>query len=136
MFTNGCFDILHPGHIHCLKTARDAGDVLVLGMNDDESVKGLKGQGRPVLAQEQRAEILSALEIVDYVVLFHESTPYELVKAVQPDVLVKGGDYREEEVVGRDVVMARGGYVLIVPPLPGVSTTEIIRKIQCMSEGS
>jgi D-beta-D-heptose 7-phosphate kinase/D-beta-D-heptose 1-phosphate adenosyltransferase len=135
VFTNGCFDILHPGHIHCLKTARDAGDVLVLGMNDDESVKGLKGAGRPVLAQDQRAEILSALEIVDYVVLFHESTPYELVKAVQPDVLVKGGDYREEEVVGRDVVMARGGYVLIVPPLPGVSTTEIIRKIQSLGEG-
>jgi len=132
VFTNGCFDILHPGHIHCLKTARDAGDTLVVGVNDDESVKGLKGEGRPVLPESQRAEILSALEMVDFVVLFSESTPYELVKAVQPDVLVKGGDYRAEDVVGRDVVMARGGHVLIVEPLPGVSTTEIIRRIRAM----
>ena len=134
VFTNGCFDILHPGHIHCLKTARDAGDVLVVGMNDDESVRGLKGGGRPVLPQDQRAEILAALEIVDFVVLFHEATPYELIRAVQPDVLVKGGDYREEEVVGRDVVRARGGYVMIVEPLPGVSTTAIIGRIRKLGD--
>ena len=130
VFTNGCFDILHPGHIHCLKMAGDQGDLLVVGVNDDESVRGLKGAGRPVLPVEQRMEILASLFFVDYVVPFPESTPLELVTAVQPDVLVKGGDYNEYEVVGRDVVLARQGRVLIVPPLPGFSTTEIIRKIK------
>jgi rfaE bifunctional protein nucleotidyltransferase chain/domain len=135
VFTNGCFDILHPGHIHSLKQARDAGDVLVVGMNDDYSVRGLKGAGRPILPQEQRAEILAALAVVDYVVLFHEPTPYELINTVLPDVLVKGGDYREEEVVGRDVVMARGGRLLIVEPLRGFSTTDLIDKIKSYRSG-
>jgi rfaE bifunctional protein nucleotidyltransferase chain/domain len=134
VFSNGCFDIMHPGHIHSLKQARDAGDVLVVGMNDDESVRGLKGQGRPILPQEQRSEILASLFFVDYVVLFGEPTPYELVKAVQPDVLVKGGDYNEADVVGRDIVMARGGRLIIVEPLPGFSTTELINRIRGLKD--
>lgn len=134
VFTNGCFDVLHPGHIHSLKQARAAGDALVVGMNDDDSVRGLKGAGRPILPQEQRSEILAALVYVDFVVLFHEPTPYELIKAVQPDVLVKGGDYKAEDVVGRDVVMARGGRLIIVDPLPGFSTTELINKIRGLKD--
>lgn len=129
VFTNGCFDILHPGHIHCLKRAKEAGDVLVVGVNDDDSVRGLKGDGRPINPQDQRAEVLAGVFFVDYVVLFPELTPLELVKAALPDVLVKGGDYRKEDVVGRDVVESRGGKLLIVEPLPGFSTTELINKI-------
>jgi rfaE bifunctional protein nucleotidyltransferase chain/domain len=132
VFTNGCFDILHPGHIHCLKLAAGEGDVLVVGVNDDESVRGLKGPDRPILPQDQRAELLSALFFVDYVVLFPEPTPLELVKAVLPDVLVKGGDYRKSEVVGRDIVEGRGGKLIIVDPLPGFSTTDMINRIMAL----
>ena len=134
VFTNGCFDVLHPGHLHCLKLARDAGDVLVVGVNDDESVRGLKGPDRPIVEEAHRAEALAALFFVDYVTLFPEATPLELVKAVLPDVLVKGGDYSESEVVGRDVVEGRGGRLMIVEPLPGFSTTELIRKILAIGD--
>ena len=134
VFTNGCFDILHPGHIHCLKQAKAEGDVLVIGMNDDKSVTGLKGPGRPIIPEAQRAEILASLFFVDYVVLFPEPTPFELVSAVLPDVLVKGGDYSRDEVVGRDIVEARGGKLVIVQPLPGFSSTELIRKISRFKE--
>lgn len=134
VFSNGCFDILHPGHLHCLKKAKDEGDVLVVGVNDDESVRGLKGPHRPIIPQEQRVEILAALFFVDYVVLFTEATPFELVKAVQPDVLVKGGDYRKSEIVGRDIVELRGGKVVVVDPLPGFSSTELIKKISAFGK--
>ncbi len=134
VFTNGCFDVLHPGHLYCLKLAREAGDALVVGVNDDGSVRGLKGPDRPIVREEHRAEALAALFFVDYVVLFPEPTPLELVKAVLPDALVKGGDYAEREVVGRDVVEGRGGRLMIVEPLPGFSTTELIRKIIAMGD--
>ena len=130
VFTNGCFDILHPGHIHCLKRARDLGDALVVGVNDDHSVRGLKGPNRPILPEAQRAEILAALFFVDYVALFPEPTPLELVQAVQPDVLVKGGDYTPDNVVGASDVLSRGGRVVIIPLTPGQSTSGIINKLR------
>jgi D-beta-D-heptose 7-phosphate kinase/D-beta-D-heptose 1-phosphate adenosyltransferase len=127
VFTNGCFDILHVGHVHCLEKAKFFGDRLVVGLNSDESVRRLKGKNRPVMDQNDRAAILSALECVDLVVIFYEDTPLRLIRALTPAVLVKGGDYRPEDVVGRDVVEESGGRVEIVPVLPGKSTTGILR---------
>jgi D-beta-D-heptose 7-phosphate kinase/D-beta-D-heptose 1-phosphate adenosyltransferase len=128
-FTNGCFDLLHPGHLHSLRVAREQGDALFVGLNSDESVRRLKGPGRPVLPLRSRAELLSALRFVDYVVPFDEDTPAELIAAVLPDVLVKGGDYDESDVVGADIVRSRGGDVVIVPLLEGFSTTVLLREL-------
>ena len=125
VFTNGCFDILHIGHIRYLADAKKLGDVLVVGLNSDSSVSRIK-PGRPVVPEEQRAEVLSALIMVDFVVLFQEETPYELIKEVRPDVLVKGADWKPEDIVGNDIVKD----VRTIPFVEGVSTSEIIRKIK------
>ncbi|MSS73911.1 MAG: D-glycero-beta-D-manno-heptose 1-phosphate adenylyltransferase [Candidatus Latescibacteria bacterium] len=130
VFTNGCFDILHRGHEVYLGEAKGLGDILVVGLNDDASVRRLKGPGRPVNPVEVRARALSALSCVDYVLIFQEDTPERLVAAVRPDVLAKGGDYRIEEVVGGDFVRSYGGKVVTLTRVEGVSTTEILRKIQ------
>jgi D-beta-D-heptose 7-phosphate kinase/D-beta-D-heptose 1-phosphate adenosyltransferase len=129
-FTNGCFDLLHPGHVRYLAAARALGDVLVVGLNDDASVRRLKGPGRPVMTAAERAEVLGALACVDHVVLFGEDTPRALIRALAPDVLVKGADWLPEDIVGRDEVLARGGRVERVPLVPGVSTSELLRRIR------
>lgn len=129
VFTNGCFDILHVGHKRYLQQAATLGDILVVGVNSDASVRRLKGPTRPVNNEQDRAEMLSALGFIDYVVIFDEDTPYELIKKIKPDVLVKGGDYKPEEVVGKDIVEARGGRLELISFVEGKSTTNIIRKI-------
>ena len=129
VFTNGCFDILHVGHKRYLEQASALGDIFVIGVNSDDSVRRLKGASRPINSEQDRMEILSALGFVDYVVLFDEDTPYELIKKVQPDVLVKGGDYTVDQVVGKDIVEARGGRVELIKFVEGKSTTKIINKI-------
>lgn len=130
VFTNGCFDLLHVGHTRYLQAARKLGDVLVVGVNTDRSVRGLKKSAeRPIVPDSQRAEVLAALACVDYVVLFDEPDPYALIRAVQPDVLVKGGDWEPDQIVGRDIVEGRGGRVLAIPLVPGVSTTALVQKI-------
>lgn len=130
VFTNGCFDVLHAGHVRYLAFARRQGDVLVVGLNSDASVRRLKGDGRPVNAEDDRAEVLAALASVDYVTVFDEDTPLELIRALQPDVLVKGEDWKDKGVVGRDVVEARGGKVVLAPLLEGRSTTAIVARIR------
>ena len=130
VFTNGVFDLLHPGHVDVLRAARLRGDALVVGVNSDASVKRLKGPERPVRSEAERAYVLGALECVDAVVLFEEDTPLELVRLLEPDVIVKGGDYSPETVVGAREVRARGGEVVIVPLTPGQSTTSIIEKLR------
>lgn len=131
VFTNGCFDLLHAGHVRSLRDARALGDVLVVGLNADASVRRLgKGDGRPILPQEDRAEVLAALSSVDYVCIFDEDTPLDLIRAVEPDVLVKGGDWAPDAIVGADAVTARGGRVANVPYHRGLSTTDIIRRIR------
>lgn len=129
VFTNGCFDIIHSGHIDYLSKAKSLGDILIVGLNSDRSVRNLKGEQRPILPEGDRAIILDALKPVDYVVVFDEDTPYRLIQIVQPDFLVKGGDYRAEEVVGYDIVTQKGGKVVIFPYLEGKSTSLIINKI-------
>ena len=130
VFTNGCFDLLHVGHTRYLQAARELGEVLVVGVNTDRSVRGLKkGTARPIVPDSQRAEVLAALGCVDYVVLFDEPDPYALIRVVQPDVLVKGGDWKPEHIVGRDLVEGRGGRVLAIPLVPGISTTALVQKI-------
>jgi rfaE bifunctional protein nucleotidyltransferase chain/domain len=128
VFTNGCFDILHIGHVRCLKEAKSLGDLLVVGLNSDRSVSCIKPE-RPVNPQDQRAEVLASLEMVDYVTIFDEETPYELIKLLRPDVLVKGGDWKKEEIVGSDI--AKVTYSL--PYVKGVSTSAIIEKIKKLS---
>jgi len=130
VFTNGCFDLLHIGHTRYLRDARALGDCLIVGINSDASVRAIKPDGRPIVPQEQRAEVLAALACVDYVVIFDEPDPRILIAAVQPDVLVKGGDWPIEQIVGRDIVQARGGAVLTIPLVPDVSTTMLVRRIQ------
>jgi D-beta-D-heptose 7-phosphate kinase/D-beta-D-heptose 1-phosphate adenosyltransferase len=130
VFTNGVFDILHPGHLRYLQQARTLGDVLIIGLNSDASVRRNKGPERPINSESERAEILAALECVDAVVIFDEETPAEIIRAIQPDVLVKGADWAEDAIVGRDTVEARGGRVVRVAIEPGFSTTEIIQKIR------
>lgn len=131
VFTNGCFDLLHVGHVHYLQEARRQGDVLVVGLNTDASVRRLgKGSDRPIHKEKERALVLSALECVDYVCLFAEDTPLELIRAVEPDVLVKGADYRPEQVVGRELVESRGGRLHLVPLVEGASTTHLLRRIR------
>jgi len=130
VFTNGCFDILHAGHVDLLEKARGFGDVLIVGLNSDASVERLKGAGRPINAVEHRARVLLALSVVDYVSVFDEDTPFELVWTICPDVLVKGGDYTPDTIVGRGIVEEHGGRVEVVALLPGQSTSAIIRKIR------
>jgi len=131
VFTNGCFDVLHPGHVDLLQRARALGDTLVLGLNSDESVKMLgKGDDRPLNSQEERACVLAALECVDYIIIFHESTPLEVIKAVRPQVLVKGGDWPVDQIVGNDIVTKAGGKVLSLELLEGYSTTGFLEKVR------
>jgi D-beta-D-heptose 7-phosphate kinase/D-beta-D-heptose 1-phosphate adenosyltransferase len=130
VFTNGCFDLLHPGHIRTLEEARQLGDALIVGLNSDASVRQLKGDGRPVIPERERAEILAALECVDAVVIFDEPTPREIISRLLPDVLVKGGDWPGDQIVGREEVEAAGGRVVLAPVVPGYSTSEILRKIR------
>jgi D-beta-D-heptose 7-phosphate kinase/D-beta-D-heptose 1-phosphate adenosyltransferase len=125
VFTNGCFDLIHIGHVRCLRAAKEYGDVLVVGLNSDRSVSLIKPE-RPVMPQAQRAEVLASLETVDYVAIFDEETPYELIKLLQPDVLVKGGDWKKEEIVGFDIVKE----TFSIPYIQGISTTKIIEKIK------
>lgn len=130
VFTNGCFDLIHQGHIDYLAKAKDLGDCLIVGLNTDESVRRLKGQSRPIQDEKSRAIIMASLCFVDYVVLFNEDTPYELIKSVEPDVLVKGADYKIEDIVGYDIVNNKGGQVVTIHYLEGFSTTNIINKIK------
>jgi D-beta-D-heptose 7-phosphate kinase/D-beta-D-heptose 1-phosphate adenosyltransferase len=130
VFTNGCFDLLHPGHIRSLEQARALGDILIVGLNSDASVRQLKGQGRPVIPERERAEILAALESVDAVVIFDDLTPREVIARLLPDVLVKGGDWPGDQIVGREEVEAAGGRVVLAPVVPGYSTTDILKKIR------
>jgi rfaE bifunctional protein nucleotidyltransferase chain/domain len=130
VFTNGCFDLLHPGHIKLLEAARVLGDILIVGLNSDDSVFTLKGPGRPVIPQHERAEILAGLECVDAVVIFEELTPQKTVAALLPDILVKGGDWPGNQIVGREEVEAAGGQVVLIDVVQGYSTTELLRKIR------
>jgi D-beta-D-heptose 7-phosphate kinase/D-beta-D-heptose 1-phosphate adenosyltransferase len=132
VFTNGCFDILHVGHVTLLAQAKALGDKLILGLNSDNSVKRLKGEQRPVNKESDRAIVLSALASVDAVILFSEDTPQELLQALRPDVLVKGGDYTKEQIVGADYIEQQGGQVVIVPFIKGYSTTETLAKIHAL----
>jgi rfaE bifunctional protein nucleotidyltransferase chain/domain len=130
VFTNGVFDLLHPGHIDLLTTARAAGDALVVGLNSDDSVRRLKGPSRPIRTEADRAYVLAALECVDQVVTFSEDTPLELVNRLRPDVIVKGGDYDEDTIVGAREVTSWGGRVIVVPLTPNQSTTKIIERMK------
>ncbi len=130
VFTNGVFDLLHPGHVRYLQDARALGDALLVGVNADESVRRNKGPNRPINPQEERAEVLSALACVDAVVIFAEDTPAEIIRIVQPDILVKGADWAADAIVGRDTVEARGGKVVRIPVEDGYSTTTIVERIR------
>lgn len=136
VFTNGVFDLLHPGHVRYLDQARGLGDVLIVGVNSDRSVRAIKGQGRPITPEHERAEILAALMSVDASVIFDEDTPHEIIAAIQPDVLVKGADWAEDAIVGRDIVERRGGRVVRIPVQPGHSTTAIVQKIAKSAPGT
>ncbi|MGH7206587.1 MAG: D-glycero-beta-D-manno-heptose 1-phosphate adenylyltransferase [Nitrospiraceae bacterium] len=136
VFTNGCFDLIHIGHTRYLQAARELGDLLVVGVNSDASLRALnKGAGRPIVPDAQRAEVLSALACVDYVVLFDEPDPGRLIADLQPDILVKGGDWAPDQIIGREIVEARGGTVRTIPLVPGVSTTSLVQKIQATKTG-
>jgi len=128
VFTNGCFDILHKGHIHYLSEASELGDILVVGLNSDQSVKRIKGENRPYQDENSRALVLAALSFVDYVVIFNEDTPHDLIKELGPEVLVKGGDYKAKEIVGYDTVISSGGEVVIIDFVEGYSSSSVIRK--------
>lgn len=130
VFTNGCFDILHLGHIDYLSKARSTGDVLIIGLNTDDSVRRLKGSSRPINDENARARILASFNFVDAVVLFNEDTPYDLIKAIQPDILVKGSDYKPEDIVGYDILKAKDGEVITIDFLEGYSTSGIADKIK------
>jgi len=130
VFTNGCFDLLHPGHVRYLAQARALGDALIVAINSDRSVRELKGKGRPILNEQERAEVLSALESVNFVVVFDEQTPQQLIAALLPDILVKGGDWTIDTIVGREEVEAAGGQVFSLPYVEQQSTSEIIARIQ------
>jgi len=130
VFTNGCFDLVHLGHVDYLEKARKLGDRLVIGLNSDDSVAQLKGAGRPIIDEQSRARILAAMEFVDAVVLFGEETPYDMIGAVVPDILVKGDDYLAEDIVGSDIVSNKGGQVVTIPLVKGYSTSDIIARIR------
>ena len=130
VFTNGCFDLLHRGHVHVLREAKACGDLLITGINSDSSVKQIKGPARPVLPESDRCELLGAMEMVDFVILFNEPDPHDLISAVRPDVLVKGGDWNAEKIIGADLVEEAGGRVAVVPYIKGFSTTELIERVK------
>ncbi|MFQ5904663.1 MAG: D-glycero-beta-D-manno-heptose 1-phosphate adenylyltransferase [Candidatus Binatia bacterium] len=130
VFTNGCFDLLHPGHLHLLREAKKLGDLLIVAVNSDSSVKKIKGPHRPILPKVERAELIGALEMVDYVTSFDEPDPYNVVKELRPNVLVKGGDWANDKIVGREVVEEDGGKVAVIPFLEGYSTTQIIERMR------
>ncbi len=132
VFTNGVFDLLHPGHVRYLTQARALGDELIVGVNSDRSVKAIKGDERPITPESERAEILAALACVDAVVVFDENDPHSLIAELQPDVLVKGADWAEDAIIGRDLVEARGGRVVRIPVEPGYSTSAIVEKIRAI----
>ncbi len=129
VFTNGCFDVLHPGHARYLWAARNLGDYLIVGLNSDRSVRSIKGSKRPIMHEQARAELLAALECVDSVLIFDEDDPYKIIRHLLPDVLVKGGDWSEDEIIGADVVKEAGGEVVRVPFVPGFSTSDMIKRI-------
>lgn len=129
VFTNGCYDLIHVGHIRCFKEGKKLGDIMVVAVNSDRSVRALKGPRRPIVPQEERAEILAALECVDYVTIFDQDTPREIISLLKPDILVKGGDWTVDTIVGRDIVEAYGGKVLSLPLVAGVSTTAMVNAI-------
>jgi D-beta-D-heptose 7-phosphate kinase/D-beta-D-heptose 1-phosphate adenosyltransferase len=129
-FTNGCFDILHVGHVRYLREAKKTADVLVLALNSDSSVRSIKGEKRPLMNEKERAEILAALECIDFVTIFPELTPLELINYLKPDILIKGGDWPEEKVVGGEEIKKWGGRVAIIPEVEGKSTTNIVEKIK------
>lgn len=129
VFTNGCFDIIHPGHIDYLSKAADQGDVLIIGLNSDDSVRKIKGENRPVLNENARSLILASLHFVDAVVIFDEETPYNLIQNIKPDILVKGSDYEIDDIIGADIVTKSGGQVKTIDLLPGYSSSEIMKKI-------
>ena len=129
VFTNGCFDLLHPGHVRLLQSARQLGDLLIVASNSDESVGRLKGEGRPILPEQERLFMLTALACVDYVVLFQEETPIPLLEKLRPDILVKGMEYRHDQVVGHELVESYGGTVARIPLVEGLSTTDILKRI-------
>jgi len=130
IFTNGCFDIMHRGHVQYLQAARELGDVLIVGLNNDDSVRKLKGINRPVNSEIDRAIVLSALQDVDHVVIFTEDTPYKLINTIKPDILVKGGDWKPEDIVGSDIVLKSGGEVLSLDFIKGYSTTKTIKELE------
>ena len=130
VFTNGCFDILHAGHVDIFQQARNMGDALVVAVNSDISIKKIKGEKRPVVPQAQRMQVLAALEAIDYVVIFEEENPLKIIKELQPDILVKGGDWPIETIVGREIVEKKGGKVISVPLMEGISTTNIIEEVK------
>ena len=130
VFTNGCFDILHPGHTRYLHAARTLGDYLVVAVNTDQSVRAIKGEGRPILSQDARTELLAALSCVDGVVIFDEENPLRVIQYLVPHILVKGGDWKEDEIIGADVVQKAGGEVRRIPYISGFSTTDLIKKIK------
>lgn len=129
VFTNGCFDLLHAGHVHLLKRARRLGDALVVAVNSDRSLRRLKGKGRPLVKETERIEVLAALEMVDYVVVFSGATPAALIRGVRPHVLVKGGDWKKSQIVGRETVEANGGVVRVIPLRKGLSSSGLIQRI-------
>lgn len=130
VFTNGCFDILHIGHVRLLKKAESFGDWIVVAINSDSSIRHLKGPTRPIFSEKERSELLASLSCVDFVTIFDEPTPLEIITEIQPDILVKGGDYKVQNVIGRDVVESYGGRVEIVPLIEGYSTTQILKKLK------
>jgi D-beta-D-heptose 7-phosphate kinase/D-beta-D-heptose 1-phosphate adenosyltransferase len=130
VFTNGCFDLLHRGHVHVLRQAKAAGDLLIVALNSDRSVKAIKGSSRPILPESDRIELISAMEMVDYVIIFDEPDPYRVIAAIKPNVLAKGGDWSTEKIVGADIVEQAGGRVIVIPYLRGFSTSEIIERIR------
>jgi len=129
VFTNGCYDLIHIGHVRCFRDSKKLGDVLIVAINSDRSVRSIKGPTRPVIPQDERAEIMSALKSVDYVTIFDQCDPLQIIASIRPDILVKGGDWDLDTIIGRDVVVSYGGKVFALPLVPGVSTTQIINKV-------
>ena len=130
VFTNGCFDLVHRGHVEVLANTADLGDRLIIGLNSDTSIHKLKGEKRPIIDENSRAILLASLQFIDAIVLFSESTPYQLIEAILPDILAKGGDYKEQEITGHELVLRNGGEVILVPFIDGFSTTNIVNKIK------
>ncbi|HPP66370.1 MAG TPA: D-glycero-beta-D-manno-heptose 1-phosphate adenylyltransferase [bacterium] len=129
VFTNGCFDILHAGHLYCLEKAKQQGDVLIVALNSDRSIKKIKDKGRPIISEKHRAYLISGLSCVDYCIIFHEPTPIKIIEAIKPDILVKGRDYKKREIVGNNIIKEKKGRIIRIPLIPGISTSLIIKKI-------